>query len=98
MADDVADDVSGMLMQSSRFVKQSILIKPQRHATTLCKEQGGIVLLSARKKYEFVQNSRCTVQKLREWYCNRDLCTHPVSVEGPVERESSMANTAEPRS
>ena len=59
-------------------MKQSILIKPQRHATTLCKEQGGIVLLSARESLHSCKKSGCTVQKLREWYCNRDLCTHPV--------------------
>ena len=38
---------------------------------TLCKEQGGIVPINARKKYEFVKTSECATEKLREWYCNR---------------------------
>ena len=63
----------------------------KRHATTLYKEQGGIVLIKAGKTSEFVTTSECTVEKLREWYCNRDLrkkCTlHKVRGEGPEERE-----------
>ena len=54
--------------------------KFQMLVTALYEEQCGIVLINDREKFELVQNSACTVEKLREWSCNRDSCTHLVSV------------------
>ena len=44
-------------------------------------KQGGIVLISARKKCDFVKTSEYASEKLREWYCNRD--SHKMSTHHP---------------
>ena len=79
-----------MLTQIDRYKEQFVSIKLQRLVTTSYKERCGFVLINAGKKSEFVTTSECTVEKLREWYCNRfaQECTlHKVRGEGPEERK-----------
>ena len=70
--DGANDSVSAMLTQIDKSKEQFVSIKFQKLVITLCKEQGGIVHINARKKYELVKASECASEKLREWYCNRD--------------------------
>ena len=76
--DGANDGVSAMLTQINRSKEQVAPIKFQKLVITLCKEQGGIVLINARKEFEFVKTSECASEKLREWCCNRD--SHKMSI------------------
>ena len=76
--DGANDGVSAMQTQINRSKEQFVSIKFQKLVITLCKEQGRIVLINARKEYELVKTSECASEKLREWYCNRD--SHTMSI------------------
>ena len=99
--DGAASDVNAILTQINRSKEQSLSNKFQMLVTTLYEEKSDIVLTKARKKFEFVTTSERTVEKLSEWYCNRALCTHLVSLHctrfalkdlrTKRERESSMS-------
>ena len=78
--DDAASDESAMLTKIDRYEEQFVFNKFQRLVTTVHEEQSGIVFINAREKIEFGQNPECTVVTLRDCYCNRDSCTHLVSV------------------
>ena len=78
--DGAPSDVNAILTQINRSKEQFLSNKFQMLVTTLYEEQGGIVLTNARKKFEFVTTSECTVEKLSELYCNRALCTRLLSV------------------
>ena len=45
-----------MLTQNNRSKEQFVSIKFQEFVTTLCKEQGGMVLINSRNKCEFVKS------------------------------------------
>ena len=97
--DGAKDHVSATLAQINRYKEQFVSNKFQTLVITLYEEQCGIVLISTEKKFEFVTTSDCTIEKLRERYCNTDVCTHLVSVHCTRfavrnlrrERESSMS-------
>ena len=83
MCDDDADrEVNAMLTQISRSKEHFVSMKFQWLVTALCKEQGGIVRINTRKKFDFVQNPGCTFEKLREWYCNIDSLRMSVHCTG----------------
>ena len=78
--DGAASDVSAMLTQTDRYKEQFVSNKFQRCKITLEQWQCGIVLIKTGKRFQFVTTSQCIVAKLREWFWNRDLCAHFVTV------------------